>query len=266
MIKNFLNKIKQFLEFIIVSSIVKLARAFPCNKSSKFGGILFKKIGPKLKRSKIIKKNLEICNFEENLIPSIWENWGEAFFEVLNLKELLKKNSNRLEIVGGIKHKKAFYVSAHLGHVLVQNVALKKLGVSNLSQLYHPRKNKFIDNLFKKIHQDWARPIAKGDVKTLMSSLRGIDSLIVLLDQKEDRGERVSFFSKDAMTNVSLFKLAKKMKIPIVPIQVIKKGFLKYKVIIHDEIPPDMKILHNLFEDWIKQNPDQYFWFHNRWP
>lgn len=255
---------KNSLEFMAVWILKCFASIFPHNFVSKTGGFIGRNLGPKLKRSLIVKKNLKNCGFDENLNAKVWENWAAGILEVPKLDQLLLDES-RLEIIGSVPNRPAFYMSAHLGHILVQNIALKKLKVDKLCQLYHPRKNKLIDNLFHKIHSKWASPVAKGDVKSLMRFLKDGYSLLVLLDQKEDRGDPIDFFKMRSMTNTSLFKLALKLDMPIIPIQVIRRDSMNFKVIIHDQIEPDMKTLHTLFENWIRENPDQYFWFHNRW-
>ena len=87
----------------------------------------------------------------------------------------------------------------------------------------------------------------------------------------------MSFFGHDAMTATGAARLATKTGAPLIPISVTREK-AKFTVTIHDEIKleetgnKDVDIesgvtkIVSFTEDWIKKNPDQWFWVHRRWP
>ncbi|APJ03917.1 lysophospholipid acyltransferase family protein [Silvanigrella aquatica] len=100
-----------------------------------------------------------------------------------------------------------------------------------------------------------------------------------IVDQKRPRGEVVPFFGKDASTNNSLAKLWLRKKAPIIPV-IIKRTkidtheitFLpEFKMTEDKNLSFEENVTQNtiqmnlLVEEMIRQNPEEYFWMHNRW-
>jgi KDO2-lipid IV(A) lauroyltransferase len=79
------------------------------------------------------------------------------------------------------------------------------------------------------------------------------------------------------MTANAIAKLSLQYNYPIIPCQLIRTKGSNFKAILHPEIkyPPTsnkesdeyniMLLINQTLEKWIKENPSQWFWFHNRW-
>ncbi len=132
--------------------------------------------------------------------------------------------------------------------------------------------------------QPFVQMIAKGPsgVKKLVSAIKQKHSIAMLVDQKMNDGIEVPFFGRPAMTANAIAKLSLQYEYPIVPVQIIRVKDSYFKAIIHKPLDQqaicsnpvlegkedDYKIMlhiNKLIEGWIKQNPGQWFWFHNRW-
>ncbi len=79
------------------------------------------------------------------------------------------------------------------------------------------------------------------------------------------------------MTPSAIAKFALQFSYPIVPLQIIRSQGSYFQVIIHpplefvitDDSVLDcyniMLQINQILESWIRQRPEQWLWFHNRW-
>ena len=100
-----------------------------------------------------------------------------------------------------------------------------------------------------------------------------------IVDQKRPRGEMLPFFGKDASTNNSLAKLWMRKKAPIIPVMIKRIKMDTHEIIFFPEfemqenknISIEKNITENtikmntVVEEMIRENPEEYFWMHNRW-
>jgi KDO2-lipid IV(A) lauroyltransferase len=92
-------------------------------------------------------------------------------------------------------------------------------------------------------------------------------------------GEMIKFFHQEALTTVSIARLALKYNIPLIPARAIRIGrafnfiakiekpieFKKSSHITEQEVIDLMTKVNNKLAEWIKEYPSQWFWVHNRW-
>ncbi len=100
-----------------------------------------------------------------------------------------------------------------------------------------------------------------------------------IADQKRPKGEHLPFFGRPASTNNSLIKLFLRKKAPIMPAIIKRKKPGVYEVTYWPEFRVEQEkgmsfketVTHNtarmnlLVEKMILENPQEYFWMHNRW-
>ena len=85
--------LKYFLKFIFIIFLFVLFKIAGLKKSSYIGGKLFELIGPIFRSKKIIYQNIKrvypnIKTQElENLIKSMWNNYGRVFSEYMFIKD-----------------------------------------------------------------------------------------------------------------------------------------------------------------------------------
>ncbi|MEH6544867.1 MAG: hypothetical protein V7701_00455 [Sneathiella sp.] len=80
------------------------------------------------------------------------------------------------------------------------------------------------------------------------------------------------------MTAPAIAEIARKMEIPIYPMKVerLENGHFRATVSPALELPKTddrdadiyetLKKINEVYEDWITERPDHWFWVHNRWP
>lgn len=117
----------------------------------------------------------------------------------------------------------------------------------------------------------------KGALRTILKKMEENEVVYLLMDQNTLAREAVfvDFFGRPAGTVTSVAQLHLKKNIPIVPLFLhYERDKIVLEVMNEIEYTPsghedDIKLLTqkctSLIEDKIKEHPEQWFWFHNRW-
>ena len=98
----------------------------------------------------------------------------------------------------------------------------------------------------------------------------------MLIDQKMNDGIESSFFGYQVMTAPAIAKLALKFRCSVIPAVCFREKGIKFQIKYFKPISfKKLKLLKNenrilnflnkYIEDWIKENPEQWLWIHNRW-
>ncbi|MBV24090.1 MAG: lauroyl acyltransferase, partial [Rhodospirillaceae bacterium] len=102
--------------------------------------------------------------------------------------------------------------------------------------------------------------------------------LVLIADQKMNDGITVPFFGREAMTAPALAQLALKFGCPVVPAKVVRTGGAHFRLTLYPplEMPASgdkqanvaalMGQVNELIEGWVRENPGQWMWVHQRWP
>ncbi len=107
--------------------------------------------------------------------------------------------------------------------------------------------------------------------------LRQNKTLGVLVDQaSSDDSFKIDFFNRKARVSEAIAIFSYRLGVPILPaymkeysdrfeIVIEKPIFAKQSDDFNREIKNTMKKVYERFENWIKNDPEKYFWIHNRW-
>ncbi len=283
-----LRHLSEYGAFIIFSRILKL---FGIDKAADICSFVARKIGPFSAAHKIAKQNLKVLNIQESeekiILENLWDNFGRFIGEMPYVSTMpAKELSERVEIIGlehlaeYQKHKRPFLLFT--GHFANWDFALKitdklyhKFGI-----IYRKANNPYVDKAIN--HHRSAENvhlIAKGPygAKDLIKAIKSGYSIAMLVDQKMNDGIEVPFFGKPAMTPHAIAKFALQFHYPIIPCQIVRTKGSYFQVVIYPPLDVEntgnvdadcytiMNQVNLMLEDWIRQNPSQWFWFHNRW-
>ncbi len=223
----------------------------------------------------------------ERLARDIWGNFGAVVAEYPHLNNLTATSRNRRVILSINRETQeilnaktpAVYVSAHLGNWELAAALVASFGVP-LSVMYSPQSNPILDRMLQKQRRSTGcRLVSKKN--GLRQLLREIDhgrSVGLLSDQRVDEGEAVAFFGRRAPTATTPAWLAVKLDCPLIPVQIERIDLSRFRVIFHPpvgtsgvgdsltDITRMTEKLNHLFEDWIRQRPDQWLCLKRRWP
>lgn len=286
-----LKKLGYRLEAVAARALYALLGALSVDAASALAGGLTRLIGPRLKVSRVARRNLarafpEKSDAEiETIVAEAWENLGRVAGEFPHLGELVH---GRVE-VAGIEHLHAvrddglpaLFVSAHCGNWELPGTVAYNEGLP-VTLVYRAANNPWIENLFRRGRGPAAAggQIAKGaeGARQIMKVLKAGGHIGMLVDQKMNDGIAVPFFGREAMTAPAVGRFAAKFACPVVPLRVERLRGAHFRVTFYppmDYAPSDdpqadtlelMTRINAMIESWIRERPGQWLWMHRRWP
>jgi KDO2-lipid IV(A) lauroyltransferase len=289
--RKFFKKIQYIIEYVLLIIIIKLLRLVNIDQSADFCSYIARKIGPLLPITKVAIENLQYA-FGSNvnhkqIIDELWDNFGRYIGEFPYVNLLSKQEIEKRINIIGLEHLVRFQEQKQpfllfTGHFANWDLALKvicqlypKFGI-----VYRMANNPYVNGLINNFRSsDNIHLIAKGShgVINLIRAFKSKQSIAMLVDQKMNDGIQVPFFNRPSMTSHAIAKFALRYQYPIVPCQIIRTKGSYLTIIIHPSLhmaqTKDNNVdcynimlqINQMIEVWVRQNPAQWFWFHNRW-
>lgn len=243
------------------------------------------------------RKHLTMCFPEKTtqeinkIIKTIFKYEAKNFFEMLNFPKMsdeffdsiAKMEQEQKDIFDKLlaRKKGLLLLSGHLG-----NWEMIAAGIAKYYPLNVIAKKIYIEELNNMLVSYRAMKNVKVILRTEMSSarkmlkaLRNNEILGMLIDQDTSvQSVFVDFFGHPASTPLGLASIALKVGSPVVLSVDKRLPDGKHKFVISDEIVPpestgdfdtDVKNftakLTKYLENFIRENPEQWVWFHERW-
>ena len=262
----------------------------PVDGASAFGGWLARRIGPSLKVSNRARRNLRRAFPDkpeqeiESILLDVWDNVGRVVAEFPHLKQIA---AERLEILGAENisalrddGQPGFLISAHFGGWELSGPIAFRLGLP-VHVVYRAANNPWVEKLFQKgrgVAAESFIPKGADGARRLLEVLRAGGHLGMLVDQKMNDGIAVPFMGREAMTAPAVARLALKFGCPIVAGRIERLAGANFRVTL--EAPMDlpdtgdtqqdvraiMLSINATIEGWVRAQPGQWLWLHNRWP
>ena len=236
------------------------------------------------KRKSIAVKNIKIAFPEKsykwinNTLKNCYKFLSFNFIQFLAFPE--STNSIKIQINGQEELDKAFekekgviLISAHFG---AWEILGHWLGINNypLRGVAQRQTNKGANKFFEEKRQlsGIKHVYRKVGMDVLYNVLNENKMLGLVSDQDaKSKGIFVNFFNKPASTHKGAAIFHLNTKSPMIFGVCIQTGFQKYMIefipitIVDNTIKEITQEYTLILEKIIKQYPDQYFWFHNRW-
>ena len=286
-----LISIRYSIEFFLFKTIVLILNVFPKKISANIISNSFLFLGKLSKYHIIAKNNCKIVfpDLNENEITKIinhsWKNLGNNIFELTYLEKFIS-DINSIEIKGFEILKKirgesspVIFFSIHSSNWEVCVPILDRNGFS-IGAIYRHINNDFFDRyIYKKrtgslkTNNSFYVPKGKISAKEILEGVLKKKSIFLLVDQKDSAGSLIDFFGKKVKTQTGFLKIARKYDLKIIPMKNVRLPNNKIQItfekpLYHNnkEISDDKKMLeiNNIIENWIKENPQNWFWQHKR--
>ena len=243
------------------------------------------------------RKHLTMCFPQKTsqeinkIIKTIFKYEAKNFFEMLNfpkmsdafLDSIAKMEESQKDIFNKLFERKKglLILCGHIG-----NWELIAAGIAKNYNLNVIAKKIYIeelnDMLVKYRNMKKVKVILRSETSSarkMLKALKNNEILGMLIDQDTSvQSVFVDFFGKPASTPLGLASIALKTGTPVVMAVDKRLSGYKHKFIITDEIVPpestgvfdtDVKNftakLTKYLEDFIRENPEQWVWFHERW-
>ena len=268
------------------------ARLSP-DRASAFGRSLLASIGPKLRKSSHMDRNLAVAFPEladddrRALLRRVWGNTGAVFAEYPHFPTLCRRDFDaHFEVVS--RHdltdyragrKRGIFVTAHLGNWELAVAPALHLGMP-VAVVYAPIKNPVIDRMLKRKRAALGCELVNRDngLPHLIEALRAGRSLGLVVDHRDDSGIPLPFFGLEKLTTVVPARLALRFDCELIPTRIERLEGTRFRVTVYEPIRPDpalggkrdqaaemMAKVNAVFEQWIRERPEQWLCTKRAW-
>ena len=287
--------IRYFLEFILVIFFFLIFKIIGLKLSSKLGEIIGRYFGPLFRKKAIAKKNILIAfpNINETsidqIIDDMWKNIGSIFGEYIHINKfsildegknkIVFTNKNNLQILKNNKKPIVFF-SGHFANFELMAKCLRELEF-NIGAIYRPLNNIFLNPIMEFIRKKYicSIQIEKGSAgtKKLIKHISTNNPLALMIDQRLSSSIRVPFFNQPATTTTAPAQLSIKYDALLVPVFLKRLKKTKYEFFIEEplvvkktnnyekDIFNITEIMNKKIEEFIKVDPANWLWSHDRW-
>ncbi len=165
--------------------------------------------------------------------------------------------------------------TAHLGNWELSAFAHALL-TEPMNALVRPLDNPLIDDLVeaRRTHSGNRLIYKKDAARTILKALQNNEAVGILIDQNTSASEGVfiNFFGKPACAGSAFAKLAHRSKAAVIPgfalwNEQTRRYVLRFypRVEMTGDVQADTQRIHSVFEEVIRESPDQWMWIHRRW-
>lgn len=165
--------------------------------------------------------------------------------------------------------------TAHLGNWELSAFA-HALMTEAMNVLVRPLDNPLIDDLVeaRRTHSGNRLIYKKDAARAILKALQNNEAVGILIDQNTSASEGVfiNFFGKPACAGSAFAKLAHRSKAAVIPGFALwneraRRYVLRFypRVQMTGDVQEDTQRIHSVFEQVIRESPDQWVWIHRRW-
>jgi KDO2-lipid IV(A) lauroyltransferase len=276
--------------------LASLRRTDPDRASDRCGAFM-RRVGPLLPAHRIGRTNLRAAYPDKDeawiseTLRGAWENLGRVAGEYVHLGTLwdfdpAHPNTGRIVSDDAPLYQRmlndgqpALCFAAHLGNWELPAVMAAAHGMPS-AVLYRMPNNKAIAREITRIREPLMghliRSRAQAPLEIAAALARG-DHVGMLVDQRFSRGVDVTFFGRRCKANPSIARLARQFECPVVGMRVIRLPGHRFRICGEGpfDLPRDAagridvqqstQLITSVIERWVRENPDQWLWFHRRW-
>jgi KDO2-lipid IV(A) lauroyltransferase len=277
-----------YLTHLVLSAVLKLPRVLPYKmRLPVVGWFASRLIGPAAGYDKRIRNNLALifpdmtADEVKRMERAVLTNTGRFLAEMWSGDELFNRMKGTPLIgpgVAALEQAKAegrpiIATTGHFGNYDAARSVLIQSGF-DIGGLYRPMSNAYFNESYIKRMEGFkgkAFEQTRRGMGRMVKHLRSGGLLAILLDQRESKGAKLSFFGQPAMTTLAIAEMALKYNTLFIPIFAIRKeNGLDFDVVVekpieHTDPETMMQEFNDRFEARVRQNMDQFFWIHKRW-
>jgi len=297
---KFALRAKRASDYVVAKllfGILKILRLLPADTGLRFADRVARLLGPLSPRHKLALTNLRRAFPEKDeawVKATAMANWGQMgriAAEFVYLDDLFDfdpdhPGEGRIEVVGvetfiELRERKGPFIffTGHLGcfELLPIGAAAYQL---QFTALFRQPNNIYIAKRVQAArHTSGGHlvPSKAGAAWALAGILKGGGSVGTLVDQKFRKGVKTTFFGLPCKTNPLLPKLARQYDAEVYPARCIRLPGNRYRLELMPrldlptgedgaiDVAASCQLLNDVVEGWIREYPDQWMWFHDRW-
>lgn len=279
------------VEGVALKFAIWLFRLIPIDVASSVMGFFWRKLAPLNSRHKRALQHLENAFPEmsaeqrEKTVRGMWENLGRVAAETFHVDRLLHQperfeaipDETTEEVLRG--EKACLFVSMHSANWELCVLPAVRQGVE-ITGVYQALRNPKADKALRSLRHELYKGglLSKGHqtARRILGTLKNGGVVALMGDLRETRGIQVPFFGQMAYANTVPASLARSCDVPIVLGRVIRKQGVNFRIESTTIAVPrtedrqqDIQVateqIHKVFEDWIREHPEQWMWIHRKW-
>jgi len=281
----------------VVKWLIQLLHRSNPDRASDFCGAVARRVGPWLPAHRIGQANLRAAfpgkdtAWIESTLREAWENLGRVGGEYVHMAriwdfEMDRPNAGRIQtdsvpLFDLLRNdgKPALCFAAHLANWELPAVAAAAHGLPS-AVVYRMPNNKAVAREIVRIRAPLMGRLIRTRAQAALemaAALNAGEHLGMLVDQHFSRGVDVTFFGRRCKANPSIARLARRFECPVIGVRVIRlpdhgfriEGFGPYELPRGADGEIDVvaatQMITTIVEDWVREYPGQYLWFHRRW-
>jgi KDO2-lipid IV(A) lauroyltransferase len=290
-----LGRAVQWLEAGAFRLIFWLMRRLSFDRASRLSAWLFALVGPRTEKARKVRANLATAFPEksaeeiERITRQVFRSLGLATAELIKMPQIWDEWEERIEFAVDPASRDylasaaaGVYVTAHVGPWQVTPLPLVRRHLKGpMAMVYAPESNPRLHDLMLELRSAMGVESISSDagLRPLLRALSRGQSLALAVDTRLPTGKLVPFFGVDALTNISPARLALRTGTRLVPVHGERLDVGRFRVTVQAPITPtnpdadeeeqaiDMtRQLNAVFEDWIREAPEQWMCLKRRWP
>ncbi len=288
---EFLRRFLWRVDFALAWSLLAFFRLLPVEWASTLGAKAGAIIGRLVKRkTAIMEENFRIVFPEKSprevkhLAKACWSSAGRVLGEYPHLDHIIHdRGGQRLEVMDLTfrdRNGPAIVVGAHLSNWELIGSALGRFGSAHTA-LYSPSSNPWLDRMLLKSRAALNCELIPRDncTRLLIERLNAGRTVGMLVDRPVGGDKLIPFFGREKSTTTLPAKLALKFDCDLIPAQMERIKGAHFRVTFHPPVRPAnpgdckndqaldmMRQVHQLFEGWIRQRPEDWFCSKRVWP
>ncbi|WP_108660435.1 lysophospholipid acyltransferase family protein [Acuticoccus kandeliae] len=280
----------QVVEYGVMRVLSVFLRHVPVGIASAAVGYTLGTIMPLTPRNKQVLENMafampELSDAERlRMSRAMWHHLGRVIGEAFQIDRLVKDRS-RVEFPANFEAFKervkdgAICPALHLGNWEISGILPREAGLK-LSGVYQKLHNPLVETYLRRM-RDSAYPaglFAKGPHvgPALIALARQGVAVGLVSDFREMRGIGVNFFGQPAFATPLPAMLARMTGKPMIAGAVVRTKGAHFRAML-EEVPVNVtedrdrdiaeatQALHDVFERWIREAPEQWMWTHRKW-
>ncbi|MDC9809080.1 MULTISPECIES: lipid A biosynthesis lauroyl acyltransferase [Rhizobium] len=292
-----LRNFQQWLVAQVMFGFLNVLKLFPADGAIRFADRLMRRLGRRTRRHRLMLTNLRNAFPEkseaeiEEIALGSWGNMGRLAAEYVFLDQLFDFDPEKLEPgrveVSGIPvfldlrdNPRPFIVfTGHTANFELLPVAGAAFGL-HVTVLFRPPNNPYVAKKvfdFRSARMGKLVPSHAGSSFALARQLEAGQGVGVLVDQKFRKGLKGTFFGREVKTNPLLPKLVRQFDCEVYPARCIRLPGNRYRLEIEPrldmprdakgnlDLPAAAQLLNDKVESWVREYPEQWLWYHDRW-
>jgi KDO2-lipid IV(A) lauroyltransferase len=286
---NRLVDARNLFEYVIFRLLAALIRALPLEVASRWLGVGWRVIAPRLRRHRRALDNLALALPEtslaerERIARDMWENLGRTFAEFFFLHEIEAEGRAQPESPDQVRAIAAagpfVACSMHMGNweavsAIGARYGAKLAGV--YQKLHNPLVDRYVYTMRAPGYPGGLYDKSPAMMRAFLRIPRKGGCPAFLADLHEGRGIQTTFFGMPALANPFPAQLARTLGLPLYAVRVLRLPGVRFSVrVVPVEVPRtddrDADVaaataaMHARFEQFIREAPGQWMWAHRRW-